>query len=250
MLLSQIVPPFFVNRMDAFSWALMFSGVHKIFIGNFYACFVADALLILLPLLYTLVYLFRKNRGVTITGWIILVFNFIYVQCYVLYPTNSIEGHIGWMLFPVVLICRRQPDFGLALKFIRYVLLFFFVSAGIWKIRNGGLFNLQEMSGILLYQHKDFLVTSPDYILTNIYYWLAGHPQIGYALYISAAVLELFFIVGFFTTRFDRWLVIMFFIFLVSDMLVMRIKYWEILYLVIPLLYSRKEVFNNTGQSS
>lgn len=247
MLLSQVIPPYFINRMDVSLWLFMFTNIHSFFLDNFHACLALDILLLLLPVIYMLLFL-KKSRWVVTVGWIILVFNFVYAQCAVLYVTTSIEEHIGWMLFPLVLICPKPPDFRLALKFIRYVALFFFTSAGIWKIRNGGLFNLQEMSGIILFQHKDFLATSPGYFLTNMYYWLAQHPYASYFLYLGAAIVELFFIIGFFTTRLDRWLAFMFIIFLVSDTLIMRIKYWEILYLIIPLLYSRKEIFNNTGQ--
>lgn len=243
MLMSQLFPSFFVTRMDVTSWAFMYTGVHTLFINNHTACVMADVLLIALPILYSILFFLHRSKIAVVTGCAIFIFNWIYVQCYVLYPSNSIEGHIGWLLFPIVLICYKPIDFSFALRFIRYVLLFFFASAGLWKIRNGGIFSIEEMSGILLFQHKEFLVTSPGSALSSFYYWLIAHSVIGYCLYMAGTLLELTFLAGFFTKRFDKLLLILFFVFLVFDILIMRIKYWEILYLVIPLFFSKKELF-------
>ena len=249
MLMSQLHPSFFVTRMDVSTWAFMYTGIHTLFVNNYTACVVADVLLIVLPIIYVVLFYKMRYRLAVITAWVILLFNWLYVQCYVLYPSNSIEGHVGWLLFPVVLICIQPVDFSLALKFIRYVLLFFFASAGLWKIRNGGIFTMEEMSGVLLFQHKEFLVTSPNTVLTPFYYWLIAHPVISYCLYAAGTLLELTFLAGFFTRRMDKMLLILFFIFLISDILVMRIKYWEILYLVIPLFFSKKELFMITDST-
>lgn len=248
MLLTQVQPAFFVTPMNVTTWGIMYTGIHQLFIESKAACIVADILLVLLPLIYVLLFLAGKAKAVVICGWSILIFNWVYAQCYVIYPSNSIEGHIGWMLFPVVLVCRGLISFSFALHFIRYFFLFFFVSAAIWKIRNGGIFNIDEMSGILLYQHTPFLVTSPASFLTGMYYWLILHPVIGYSLYLAAAIIELFFIAGFFTLRIDRVLLVFFFVFLIADIMVMRIKYFEVLYLAIPFFFSGKKIMKLNGK--
>lgn len=242
MLLSQLQPAFFVTPMNVSVWALMFTGIHETFINNQPACLFADVMLIGLPIVYTVLHVKQLTRAKIAVGCCILLFNFIYAQCYVLYPSNSIEGHVGWILFPLVLICHRLTNFSLALQAIRFVFLFFFVSAGIWKIRNGGIFNPEQMTGVLLLQHSQLLVTAPSSFLAEMYYWFIHHPTIGYLLYLAATLLELFFIVGFFTKKTDRWLLLLFFIFLLADVLIMRIKYWEIMHLAIPLFFSNKVI--------
>lgn len=220
----------------------MYTGVHKFFIENKLACTIADILLVLLPVVYTILHFTNRIKARTVCGWLILIFNWVYVHCYVIYPSNSIEGHIGWILFPLVLIWQQMINVSFALHFIRYVFLFFFASAGIWKIRNGGVFNIDEMSGILLFQHTPLLVTNPGLYLSKMYYWLINHPGISYFLYLGATLMELFFLVGFFTKKLDKILLCMFFVFLVSDIVVMQIKYWEVLYLAIPLFFSNKAI--------
>ncbi|MBX3239941.1 MAG: hypothetical protein KIT80_21840 [Chitinophagaceae bacterium] len=244
MLLTQLQPSFFVNQMNVTMWGQMLTGIHEVFINNPNACKWADALLLLLPLVYTALHLKNKVSLKLATGLGILIFNFVYVQCYVVYPSNSIEGHIGWLIFPVVLLCHNPVKFSLALRFIRYALLYFFVSAGLWKIRNAGLFYPDQMSATILYQHTALLVTAPDSFLSSAYYWLAGHSVISYLLYLAATLLELAFVIGFFTVKADKILLLLFFVFMITDILVMRIKYWEISYLIIPLFFSTKEIFS------
>lgn len=242
MLLSQLQPAFFVTPMNVSAWALMFTGIHNLFINNQSACLIADIVLLGLPMLYTVLHIKQLTRPKIVAGYCLLLYNFIYAQCYVLYPSNSIEGHIGWILFPLVLICQRLTSFSLALQAIRFVFLFFLASAGIWKIRNGGIFNPEQMSGVLLLQHSQMLVTAPSSFLSEIYYWLIQHPIAGYMLYLAATLLELVFIVGFFTRKADRWLLLLFFVFLLADMFIMRIKYWEVMHLAIPLFFTNKAI--------
>ncbi|MBX2922672.1 MAG: hypothetical protein KF746_10810 [Chitinophagaceae bacterium] len=249
MLLSQLHPSFFITPMNVTVWALMFTGIHELFISSHTACLCADLLLIGLPILYTILHTKHYVKAKIITGCCILVFNFVYAQCYTLYPSNSIEGHIGWMLFPIVLICHKLVNFSFALQVIRFIFLFFFASAGIWKIRNGGVFNPEQMSGVLLLQHSQLLVTAPSSFLAEMYYWLINHPVTGYLLYLAATLLELFFIIGFFTKKADRLLLILFFIFLIADIWVMRIKYWEVMHLAIPLFLSGRKLLSIPGRA-
>lgn len=238
MLLSQLYPSFFVTPLNISTWLLMFTDIHNLFIRHHSLCVIADLLLIGLPCVYVFLHFKQYKWAKVFVAWVMLFFNFIYATCFVIYPSNSIEGHLGWMLFPIVLACSRPFDFGLALQFIRYFFLFFFASAGVWKLRSGGIFNPDEMSGILLYQHTPLLVISPESFLSEMYYWLIQHPVVGYLLYLAAAVMELFFIVGFFTRRYDKLLILLFVLFLLFDILVMQIKYWEVAFLTIPLFFS------------
>jgi hypothetical protein len=65
--------------------------------------------------------------------------------------------------------------------------------------------------------------------------YLVQHPAISYAFYAAACLLELSFVIGFFTKKYDRRLMVAFFVFLVMDYLVMRIIYFEWLPFVILL---------------
>jgi hypothetical protein len=227
MWLFQVMPELFLNRFDAFTWIFMKTGIHQWLIHNPEGWMTFDTLFYSFPLIYFLSHNVFRTGSVLIAA-LMLIVNWVYVQCYTLYPTNSIEAHTAWLLFPVVFLVSNAKTFRLLVKGLRYFFLFFIASAGIWKIVNGGLFNTEQMSGVLLFQHADLLSNSTGYWQTVMIKWLIGHPQTGYALYVLATILEISFIVGFFTKRYDRLLIILFIVFLIFDQLVMRIPYYEV----------------------
>lgn len=168
-----------------------------------------------------------------------LVINFIYLECYTLFPANSIESFTAWLLFPLLLLMPTISSFYFVLNGLRYFFLFVLSSAAIWKFVQLGIFNTEEMSGVLLYQHKEYLVTSPNAFYATFIYWLINHPTLSFTLYAVATALELIFIVGFFTKKMDPYLILLFLLFIVMDLLIMRIPYWEISPFVLTLIYSK-----------
>jgi hypothetical protein len=240
MFLYQMQPSFFYTREDIFSWVLMTTGIHQWLLNNKGSWVLWDAFFYTAPILFYLVY--RKLNAFTKYAAIaMLLINWLYVQCYVLYPTNSIEGHIAWLLFPIVFIPSNEKTFDLLFGGLRYFFLFFFVSAGIWKLAQGGFFYTNQMSNILLLQHKELLLTTPQHWYAKCISFLIANPVFGYLLYLGAAIAELIFAVGFFTKRFDKWLMLTFVMFLIFDHFIMRIPYYEVLPLLLTLLFSKSD---------
>jgi hypothetical protein len=238
MWMYQMEPQFFNTRFDFVTWLFMQTGIHQWLLGNPIGWVLFDAVFYLMPMIYW--FASKKNvRIASIVAGIMLFVNWVYVQCYVLYPTNSIEGYLATLLFPFLLMSIRLKTFYFLLHGLRYFFLFFFASAALWKFYQGGIFNTQQMSGILLMQHREFLVTFPGHWYSQITYWIIRRQWIGHTLYIAATIIELSFAVGFFTRKYDRQLLFLFGIFLVTDFFVMRIPYFEILPLCLPLLFSK-----------
>jgi hypothetical protein len=238
--LWQAEPSFIYLRQDLVTWLFMQTGLHQWLLNNPQGWVLADLLFYSMPLIYLVIYRYKNNAS-TVVVIIMLLVNWCYVQCYTLYPINSIEGHIAWLLFPVVFIPRKEKTFILLFEGLRYFLLFFFASAAVWKFVQGGIFNFSEMSGILLYQHNQFLTNSPGYWQTDMYLWLIQHQYVSWLLYLSATILEACFIIGFFTKKYDRLLALLFIIFVLMDWLIMRIPYFEIGALMLPLLLKLPE---------
>jgi hypothetical protein len=237
MLLYQMDPQFFVNRMDMTTWLLMSTGLHKAFLQHRWLLGAMDVLLLLLPVSYFRLQQ-KGHRWQYALGWTILLFNFVYFQIYTLYPTTSIEGYIGLMAMPLLFTCRSNQRFFFTYHFLRFLFLYFFASAGFWKLKAGGFFNLEQMSATLLNHHAAYMVTSPDAWLTKLYTWLASNKTIAWGLYAAATVFELSFLIGFFTRRFDKILLILFVIFLCMDWLIMRIPYFEMGIMLLTLWWS------------
>ncbi|HMR92256.1 MAG TPA: hypothetical protein PKC69_08070 [Chitinophagaceae bacterium] len=237
LFLYQLEPVLFHTRYDGTSWLLMQTGIHQWLLDNPAGCIVFDLLYYSFPAIYWFCCVKRQRLHPAVVGIPWLVFNWVYILCYVMYPSNSIEGHIAGLLLPFVFMQHKLPSFYYLLSGARYVFLFFFASAGLWKLRTGSLFEMEHMSAVLLVQHKEFLVAYPGHWYTEAVYFLVKNPVWSQSLFIISTVIELVFIAGFFTKRFDRILFWLFVLFLIADFWVMRIPYFGALPLALTLLY-------------
>jgi hypothetical protein len=236
MFLYQINPFIFNLRFDLVTWNLMQTGMHQWLLSNPFAFTVLDIFFYSMPLLY---WFASKAKAGTIVAVVLLIVNWIYVQCYTLYPTNSIESYTAWLLFPLLFVATGLISFYFFLHGLRYFFLFFFASAGIWKLVQFGAFNTEQMSGVLLFQHKEFLTSSPGTWYSSFIYWLINHSTVSYLLYLAGTLVELLFINGFFTRKYDRWLIGSFLLFLCFNALIMRIHYWEMTPFLLTFVYSK-----------
>jgi hypothetical protein len=237
-LLFQVKPFIFNTRFDLVTWLFMNTGIHQWLLNNPFGWLAFDVLFYILPIVYLSCY----KKSVRLAGAVsisMFIFNFIYIQCYTLYPNNSIESFTAWILFPLLLMTTKLKAFYHILHALRYFFLFFFASAAVWKFVQGGIFNINQMSEILLYQHKEYLVSSPTNWYSRFIYWLVSHPGVSYCLYAAAALLELSFFTGFITRKYDKLLLALFILFLLMDIIIMRIPYWEVAPFLICLLYSK-----------
>lgn len=225
MLLSQVQPVFIYDTFDAFTWLFMQTGIPQWLLQS-RQFLLFDALYYTAPLALLLA-AYTKPPAMIIAAVYLLLVNWIYLQCYSLFPISSITIYIAGFLFPVLFLANTETTFLLLFAGLRYFFLYFFCSAGVWKIVQGGVFNPLQLSAILLEQHKELLTSSPRYWLSQWYQWLIEHHLVSYALYLLVDVMELSFIVGFFTRRFDRLLLSFYLLFLFANHLIMRIPYYE-----------------------
>lgn len=239
MWLFQNTPFAFRPYFDGSLWMFLQTGIHQWLLYNSSAALGMDLLFYLLPGIYFFVFT-RSVKAAAFVAGLMFLFNLVYVWCYTVYPTNSPEGHTAWLFTPVLFMSIGLTGFYLWMHALRYFFLFFFFSAALWKFYQGGVFEPMQMSGILLEQHKDLLVTDAQGWYASFIYWLIQHPVAGRLLYLAATGIELVFIIGFFTRKYDRLLLVLFCVFLVMDVLVMKIPYYEVLGLTLPLLFSKK----------
>jgi len=246
LLLCQMQPLFLFVRDDIFSylfiqthlpqWLLLHPQYYIVFDGAFY----------LVPLIFLYVIIW-KRRALPVAASVMLLINWMYIQCYTLYPTNSVTLYIAWLIFPVVFLVKDQKLFYLLFQGIRYFFLYFFFSAAIWKIVNGGVFNPLQMSGILLDQHKEMLASTSHWWMKSLIAWLIANSTLSYALYVAVTCMELMFSIGFFTRKYDYLLAGIYIVFLLADHLIMRIPYYETLPFLLTIYLKEVNVSGSTA---
>lgn len=122
----------------------------------------------------------------------------------------------------------------------RYYLMFIFVSAAIYKLVNGGLFNEHQFVHILENQHTDLAILEPTHYTYQISIWLIKHPLIADSLWFLFTLSEFIFIIGFFTKKYDFMLIILMIGIMVSTYILMRISLFDFI-LFLPLLINNQQ---------
>lgn len=145
---------------------------------------------------------------------------------------NSVCTHhehilVGLLFCMPLLLFRDQTNFILIFAGIRYYAIFTLFSAGIWKLYRGSLFVSNQMSEILKNQHIDYLINDPNTFFSNFITYLIAHPSIANLLWYGGWFIELTFVLGFFTRKYDKLLGSLFLIFFIMDYLLMQLCFVE-----------------------
>jgi hypothetical protein len=227
-LLSQVRPVVFNFNRDLTELALIGTGLPRFMIAHPLCFTVADTLAFLLPAAL-LGYALREGRFSLWLGGLFTLFLALYLLLADLFWQVHHEPFILYLLLSFAFLTNREDRFYRILQGCRYYFLYLFVSAAVWKIARGAVFHGEEMSRILLVQHSDLLSGDCTGWSCRFYAWLIDHPFPAQLLYLGGVALEAAFLIGFFTRRYDRLLLSLAVLFVVADLLLMRIPYWTIL---------------------
>ncbi|HTR30116.1 MAG TPA: hypothetical protein VMH27_12650 [Puia sp.] len=233
-LLFQYRPVFFNYNRDLSELTLIALGIPRWMIAHPGSFAAADSLAFILPLPL----IWRELRGKRFSPWPGIVF-IAGMAGYLLLADIFWQVHhepfLVFFLLAFVWTTGRADRFYLILKGCRLYFLYIFISAAVWKLARGAVFNSHEMSRILLLHHTDLLTADCRSITCRTYVWLIARPAASQALYLAGTLVEAVFLIGLFTRRWDRWLIGLAVLFVIADLLVMRIPYWTILIGAYPL---------------
>lgn len=203
----------------------MLSNIQNLLVKSDVARWIFDIIYVILPILLVL-FTVKDFNGKKILAISTAVFSLLYGVFFSSISYISMEGYIGWILIPLIFSASNAKDFYYKLHVVRLIFILVFFSSALWKMRAGGLFNIEEMAGILLQQHNAYLTSSKGDWFTDLIYYLVKNKTIAYCLYLFAAIGELLFAVGLFTRKLDKYLIVVFCLFIIADFFLMRINYF------------------------
>ncbi|WP_143017088.1 hypothetical protein [Catalinimonas alkaloidigena] len=149
------------------------------------------------------------------------------------------RGHnlSGFLLMSFLPWFQSHRRFAAYFQFMRYFLLYILCSAALWKLYNGVVWDYDnQLPFILKMQHAEYVVHHPDAWRSHWVRWLLDQPALNLILLKGAWVLQLSCLVGFFTKKFDYFLLTAVVLFFIGDWLVMNLPFYEMYILVITLL--------------
>jgi hypothetical protein len=243
LLFSSINPVFFLNRLDVTQNIMMLTNLQHLLIENRWLRIFFDLIYLVLPVL--LVYTSVKNKkGQRLLALCTAFFNIFYCIFLCAVSFISVEVFAAWMIVPLIFYHRTTKGFYYLLQCVRLFFIIAFFSAAIWKIRAGGIFNTEEMSAILLRQHASYLISNSNRWFSQLISYLINHPLLSYCLYLLAFMAEFAFIVGFFTKKFDKYLILLFGAFVLFNYFLMGINYFMWLPFLGSLYFSKYNYSN------
>lgn len=158
-----------------------------------------------------------------VLGFLLLNYSIIYNAT----STHHEHTLVGVVFMSMLLIPTSSKNFTLLFAALRYYALFALSSAGLWKIYRESAFHANQMSEILKTQHLEYLTTYPESYYSNFISFLIEHPFCSNWLWYSGLVIELSFLIGFLTRRYDPILGILFLAFFIGDYLIMNLCFAE-----------------------
>jgi len=230
-LLHQLQNPVLIfPSADNTSWLFHLAGLPQLLVAHYSISLLFDITLFSSALL-SLIYLDKKVFPICFL--VLLCCYFITYNSYLAHHSHSL---IGLLMMSTIFCVKSEKTFAELFGLLRYYVLFIFVSAALWKIFRGSVFSADQMFEILKQQHLYQLLDYPSGNYTWFIYYLIDHKILAQLLFIIGCMLQLSFFVGFFTRRFDKVLLVLFFVFFLGDYLFMGLGFYELYILSITLL--------------
>ena len=220
--LSQITGATFTHvQADNSYWLFHLLNIPQFLLSNYYISLSFDCFYSVLILL---VYI-RPN------SFIYSALFFVLQSVYFITFHSAMTHHAhqsSALPFLAFLLCFKENlSFVFVLRFLRYYVCFIFLSAALWKITRGTFASGGQMEAILRVQHVDYLAQNSE---TNYGHFIGGLIKQGEwvsLLWPSAILLQFSFIVGFFTRRLDKFLLLFLLAFLIMDYYIMGLNFGE-----------------------
>ncbi len=236
-LLFQVAPVFFYNKLDVTLNVLMLTHIHQFVITHYWSCYILDALFIITNL--GLIYCFNaRHKFLKYICIATIIFNISYCLLLSIFGIQSIEQCIALFFMPIIFYKNDFKWFHFSVNTIRFIFISIIVSAALWKLRTLSVFNPEQMSGILLHQHTAYLINNSETVYGQFIRFIINHTTLSFIIYLAGIIAELIFVIAYFTKKIDRLLIIVLLLFIVLDLLLMRINYFSWLPFMLCFYYS------------
>lgn len=247
--LSDLVnSPYIKINQDIIYWALFLNGIPQIIISNLYIAYSCDFLILLG---FGFLILRPQNKFISYAVVLLYFLYFIIYNSSTLHHTHSL---IACLFTSIILCFKSKENFKWAIELFRLYACYAMVSAALWKIARKTAFEVEQLSNILVIQHISYILDNPYSFKSNVLQFLIDNSVYSYAFWIGAIALELLFLIGFFTKKYDLFLLIALLTFVVADYWLMDLYFWEFCLFGFfffnmqhaPYPLSQKMLFNST----
>lgn len=229
---------FISMEQDPFLWVAYLTGVPQFLLQSSLLCHLADALVLVFGVLL-IIFPFKRLYAV--------LFFLLMVLFYITYTGHLTHRNYqaGYILIPLLFLFKSVKYRKITFEFLRYFLLFFYVSAAWFKLVSGSVFSPSNFIYILAQQFNPYHIEHHTNVQTHVNSFLLQHPSLTGALYIGAFLFEAAMLIGFFTKKYDKVLCILLIAFHLFNWLLMDIAPIGHLSFIALLFFSNKLAWKN-----
>ncbi len=146
---------------------------------------------------------------------------------------------LTFMSFPFIF--RSGKKFAYAFIFLRFVFCFVMFSAAGWKIYRGNLVHTDQLFAFMSAYRAENLIEENNSILVSIVAWLLPHKLVLHFLWVFMIALQAFYVIGLFSTKYDRWLLVNYILFFVGGWILLNIYIYGQFF--VPAHFNSSSVF-------
>jgi hypothetical protein len=221
LLISQIgLNPVLYQEIDPSYWLLMILKIPQLVAGNKFSAIFFDLIIILSALVS-----FIKPAQT----WSVKIFYVFYFLYYMLF--NLLAGHhfvnIGILVTAFPFMFKRNKKFALLFACSRYYFLFILTSAALWKLWRGSLFHSEQLLSILKEKNLMAIINKDTSLTAKISFFIGTREGLVLPIWIFMGVLEISFVIGFFSYRYDKLLLLNYILFAIGGFLIVDIGNFE-----------------------
>jgi len=229
-LLSQMQQPVLIYPgSDNSFWLLHILSVPQFLLRNDPAALIFDIVLTCSCMICIFIPQQKFFTWVTVIGvWLLYV-------CYCS-AAGKHYAQVGYLLAPLPFLALLPNRFDLLWNGFRYWVCFLYVSAGFYKLYYGGFFYEQNMSQVLWQGNAEWFVFNHSSLQYETIRYGIEHPVASQWLFRLATLADLALIAGFFTKRFDGWLLGALLMFHSLNFFLLHISFVEQSLIFAPLL--------------
>lgn len=233
-LLSQLQSPVLIDpESDNTFWVFHILRIPQWLLQNYGVSLLFDIVLTISCIISIFVPDQRIFTWITVAGvWLLYI-------CYCS-AAGKHYAQIGYLLAPIPFLAIKPLKFDLLWEGLRYWVCFLYVSAGIYKIYYGGFAYQFNMSHILQEMNAEWFLFNNQGFQAKTISYLINHPGISQWLYRFAAMIDLSLFIGFFTKKFDKWLLLGLVLFHLGNFFLLHIGFIEQSLIFAPFLPWRR----------
>lgn len=209
--------PFHYKGADPAYWLLCGTGLTSLLTAAYANAF---AFTVLLFMSFTSAILLHRKKWPTITAGTLLLIYQIVFNLKIGYHAHHLFA-FQFALFPFYF--QGTKFFDVSVAAARLLACATYASAGLFKLKGGAWMDTGSFVHTLQNQHAAYLYFEPDSFRAHCIHILISQPILLWLFFLSAMLLQLGFIAGFFTRRFDAWLAFFILLFHLMDWLLMNL---------------------------